>query len=474
MLFSGYFVVTLYLSWGGNVALAQIPELHRNFPSFADALTKQLYQQPNECTSALGISMAFSLIYPSASGESLSEIQSVLNYPVQENHRQLLWNATSTRLDQTYSGLCTTESTPVQECGTVRPLLEIANSVWIDNDFNLDADYAQVVGELLQQIEFEDDNAGGIVNEWVNASTNGLIDSIVKDGPLFPPLILLAVNSLYLKAGWLNQFEMANTNRDTFYASAARSTPADAAHFMHMVDYFMYSHEAIEGFQIVRMSFAGGRLSFLLALPLEEETTMLSSTTLIPALDQLQRTRLALAIPKFLFESKYEASLENALKAIGLEAPFETGLCVRENSCDAFIDFVIQKTFIDVNEEGVEAAAVTAIGVTESAGIIDENIPTLVLADTPFQFFIYDANEELMIFEGRVGDPGIPEGAPSAQLQKSHADPDFWMSTFNVEPKVVEASNTSTSVDPSSNAFQMRFAVEAVALVTTLLYGCFV
>lgn len=88
--------------------------------------------------------------------------------------------------------------------------------------------------------------------------------------------------------------------------------------------------------------------------------------------------------------------MKTSLQNLGLVAPFSGGLCVRQNSCDASIDFIIQKTVIDVNEEVVEAAAVTAIGVIESVPL--PTAPKLMQLDRPFQFWI--VHNGLPLFEG--------------------------------------------------------------------------
>ena len=174
-----------------------------------------------------------------------------------------------------------------------------------------------------------------------------------------------------------------------------------------------------------------------------------ASDQVVAALPQLDTTRVAIALPKYKFESEYSSSLMNSLMAVGLVAPFQGGLCVRQGSCGAFVDFVIQKTVIDVNEEGVEAAAVTAIGVGESAPPPDA--PKLFLADHAFQFFIYDELTDTVLFEGRVGDPTPPESS-TAPLQSQHADSDFWSKNFGVEPLETEFLQPTNDTDAPSLA----------------------
>lgn len=287
----------------------------------------------------------------------------------------------------------------------------------------------------------------------------------MEEGPLPSGWILVAINSIYLKASWSNQFREDQTNADAFYSSPSRTTATvDTAHFMNQVDYFPYSHDILPGFQLVLLPLAGGAesngLSMVLALPLnsvsDDDTTtvaMASSVDVLTAIPNLVRTQVALAVPKFRFESEYEDDLKAALQAMGMTAPFEEEpdvFCVADGRCDAFIDAIIQKTFIDMNEKGVEAAAVTAIGMSLTS--LPPPGAVLFQGDHPFQFFLYDEAEDVVIFEGRIGAPDIPEGSV-APLDASHDDDDFWSANFGKEvtsppETTVEATSPPTTEDP--------------------------
>jgi serine protease inhibitor len=479
-----------------------VPPLIANHRDFADTLTAELYSKQNECTSAWGVSMAFSLIYPGTVDPSTEQIRNVLGYPICPDPNsferacvdyvdqcqtdsdcledgkicclvagcgkecmipqlQLVWNNTTTRMTTVYDGACLLSSDEV-ECSLEQPTLEIANSVWIDDGSTLRTDYAAIVGSFARQIDFEQDTAGGIINAWVNETTKGLIESIFPEEAIDAALI--AVNSIYLKASWLEPFQESFTNEDTFYSSPSRVAAVDAkAHFMHKVEYFPYSHDALPGFQVVQLPFPGD-LSMIFVLPLSvEPDEAVTSAEVLVALQELARTRLALAIPKFKFESEYKDNLKKAVQDLGISAPFFPGtLCLLENDdCSLFISEVIQKTVIDVNEKGVEAAAVTAVTVVGSAPY-EEPEPMLFLADHPFQFFIYDTKEELVIFEGQVGNPGISDTAEPAQFNASHTDDDFWSSTFGVEP---DEPPLMSAPMPDSSSFAWNARRLWVALV---------
>ena len=197
----------------------------------------------------------------------------------------------------------------------------------------------------------------------------------------------------------------------------------------------------------------------IFVLPKADGAEPVTSTDVISASSSLQNTRVALSLPKFKFETKYEDELKDALFQLGIVAPFTEGsgaLCGifedTEGCENLIIDKVIQKTVIDVNEEGVEAAAVTMVGVSlTSAGPPPED-PVLMMLNHPFQFFIYDEDEELMLFEGRVGNPGVPEDEPEVELLDAlHSNSDFWSDIFYVDPVDPPASEDTTTVSTVTN-----------------------
>lgn len=448
---------------------------------FADTLTHELYRNDNECTSSWGVSMVFDLLRPGSSGETLEQICQVVGLCGSQD--ELLWNNTVAALTSSNTGECIIMDEV--GCYKVAPLIKIANSIWIDIESNLQPRYSKIVGEeSLQQTDFASQDAGGVVNSWVNSSSMGLIDSIVDEGPIFPPIRLLAINSIYLKAYWQHSFSERLTNEDIFYKDASRvEALPEKAHFMHTYNKFLpYSDTTLPGYQVVALKYQSAYdwpddLSMIFVLPLFAGAASVLSDDVINALplpNEVDPTEerpngrgVALAIPKFRIEARYETTLENSLMNLGLTAPFDInhGFCglLEPEEC-LFISQLIQKTFIEVNEEGTTAAAVTFAALAGSAPPKPES-PVLFLADHPFQFFIYDSKEDLVLFEGLVGAPSIPDDWPPAQLQAVHSDPGFWTSNFNeiksppFQPTppsnmTVQPTQPSTTQTPTHSRFQ--------------------
>jgi len=444
-------------------------EEHRQF---ADSLTSELYTNLNECTSSWGVSMLFDLLRPGSSGTTSSEICDVMGLCGPE--QELLWNDTVHTLTAEYDGRCLYQlDASAEACDLQSPTLKVANSIWIDNSSQLQSNYSDAVGDYLLQTNFSSQDAGGTVNKWVNSSTLGLIDSVIDEGPI--PYDLVAINSIYLRASWKNPFSEERTNEDLFYTDASRVEALPGkAHFMHTVgDDMPYSEELLPGYQIIALKYQSerdGELSMVVVLPVVAGAASVSSDEVLQALPLLESRRVALALPKFRVEAEYKENLQMALKSLGLAAPFDPkqGFCgLLEGELCHVIDLLIQKTFIEVDENGTIAAAVTMAGVVEVSLPLPDT-PALFLADHPFQFFIYDAKEDLVLFEGRVGAPSIPSDWPPAQFQPKHSDPDFWTGNFyGVEGPPVQPTPASTMGPETLTSTTQRSTVDPETFIST-------
>ena len=186
--------------------------------SFADEFVPSMWSGEglkNDCSSATGISMAFSLIYPGASGQTLAELRDTLRFP--QSNDKLVWGPTQTALTSAYDGRCEALTFMGDKyephkgpctCDTCQktPTIKIANSVWIDKKYKLQSNYSLLVGDLLFQIDFGHKDAGSRVNKWVKNSTQGLIDSILPDKKISGAMV--ALNAIYLNATWKEEFKV--------------------------------------------------------------------------------------------------------------------------------------------------------------------------------------------------------------------------------------------------------------------------
>jgi serine protease inhibitor len=152
---------------------------------------------------------------------------------------QLVWEGTTQSMLAGAAGQCL-GSVWNGVCKSKAPLLKIVNAIWFDDGGVLNSTNDSIVGGYAMQTDFEAQESPTVVNQWVENSTNGMIDSIVEEGkPLLPPNVLIAINSIYLKASWYERFSEWLTNLDTFYNSASRSNRVSEAHFMNMVRFLI-------------------------------------------------------------------------------------------------------------------------------------------------------------------------------------------------------------------------------------------
>lgn len=435
--------------------------------SFADSLTKEIYnnnENNNDFTSTFGISLALSILYPAAIDISYEQIHNVIKLP-QDNTR-LVWKAITDKLESTYNGDCTTEiNIDTGECfgNSYGPELIIASHIFVDNNQTLDPKYETIVNtdanQQVESIDFDASTAGSIINDWVNITTRGKINTIVDDGPQ-GDLDAAILTALYLKAGWKDTFNNDFTTLGTFYTDVSTMTSMnDNTQFMHDVRYDQYySDTVLPGYQILQLPLGNwnSALSMILVLPLSTSTSMVSSMDLLNAINMtstedgfsnsnLERRRVAISIPKFTVEAKYEDTLENAIKIMGMTEPMDPNcntLCIFENTCSAYISKLVHKTFLDVNEVGIEAAAVTMAGISLTSMPLPET-PILFQANYPFQLFIYDASEQLVLFEGRISNPQVAEGTSAPTLvDVNHEEVSFWEEQFRIDSMLIAPITT--------------------------------
>lgn len=380
---------------------------------FADDLVRNLHaKDSNECSSSLGVMLALSLIYPSMTegSDTKSQSENILGFQP-DSHMFLEFK--------------------LEESSHRRPpTVLVKYSVWIDAALHLNDLYARSpASKHIHQIDFQSTSAGDEINSWVRNVTDNRIETIVPSGRLDHKFI--ATSAIYLKAGWKHKFKSRHTSLDRFfrygYSELGSLSQMSSVPFMHQVEELLYGE--FQGFQILQLPFSGSdTLSMVFFLKDAPGESVFSSKMYSDTVGQLQNRVVAVSLPKFRFSRSYSAELDSALRAIGWDAGFQGGLKIFE-SMESHVDSIIQKTFISVDEAGVEAAAVTAIS-TRMARRPPTDPPILFQADRPFQFFIVDSST--VIFEGCVVNPTWPsvEEEPKGD---SHDTENYWTSTFGVQ-----------------------------------------
>ena len=282
--------------------------------------------------------------------------------------------------------------------------IKSANAAFVAQGLELKEAYIDRLNEAYGAEWFElDAEVVEKVNAWVAEHTDGLIDRLLSDAP-DPQTGLILINAIAMDAKWAKPFEAYNTIEDSFHAPEGDVT----VEMMYQQDFFDYVER--DGLQIIRLPYTDGALSMWIALPGEGVSIGLDG--LLDALaeqgmdylkDSAEEREVDLFLPKF--DLTTENSLSDALKALGVEAPFgENADFSGISEVPMRIDEILQKVRVQMDEEGTRAAAATAAIVACMAALPEEE-PVEMRADRPFAFVIADGETDSVCFAGVIENP---------------------------------------------------------------------
>ena len=263
---------------------------------------------------------------------------------------------------------------------------------------------AENYGAGMQLVDFVNspDPSRIKINDWVADQTKNKIKDLLPEGSINPLTRLVLTNAIYFKASWLNQFSPNATHKDLF-------TLLDGS----TVDVNMMSREAGmryasgEGYQLVSIPYSGSQVSMLIFLPAEGKFSEFEAGITVDKLEGMIRamkySQVDLSLPKFKLETKFEAA--DQLISLGMVDAFDPNkadFSGMDGKKDLYISNVYHQAFVDVNEEGTEAAAATGLVVMQTSlpvDVVEMNV------NRPFIFLIYDQETESILFMGRILKP---------------------------------------------------------------------
>lgn len=286
--------------------------------------------------------------------------------------------------------------------------LSIANSLWVRKGTSLNPEFVQQskdsYGAKVTDLDFTDPSAPSIINSWVEQSTSGKINRIVNK--IDPTTNLFLINAIHFKGNWTRKFEKAATQQRPF-------TLLNGTHKQHPMmsqsgEYRYYQNDL---FQALSLPYGDGRLSMLIFLPNQEAGLKgfyesLNAQNWEKWMNQFAINKGSIVLPRFKLE--YDISLEDALKALGMGVAFEPDranfTAMTSNPADSpHINQVKQKTLVEVNEEGTEAAAATNVGISIISYTPSEQFNMIV--DRPFFCAIRDNQTGTILFMGSIVEP---------------------------------------------------------------------
>jgi serpin B len=288
--------------------------------------------------------------------------------------------------------------------------LLVANSLWPDQTYDFEQDYLDLIEKhFASEVNLVDYNEPEAVraqiNTWVEDMTREKIKDLIPAGALNPLTRMVLANAVYFKGKWQDEFKTESTADLPFNVEDGEpvNTPM-------MRGKFKTSYGVADGVQLLELPYIGKSMSMLLALPpagtkLSDLDDKLSHNIFADWEQALAETEVIITIPKFKMTAEF--SLSQALKRMGMTDAFDPGKADFSGMDglinNLFISEILHKAFVDVSEEGTEAAAATAIIMRTTSMRLDE--PPEFTADRPFLFFIKDSATGSILFMGRYATP---------------------------------------------------------------------
>lgn len=361
---------------------------------FALELYGHLRKRPgNLFFSPASISTALSMTWAGARGETAQQLASTLHFELPSEEQHAGQAALLARLSSSAAGA---------------PQLSIANRIWSSNTLRIEPEFQRITaahyGAALELLDFADPEAArGRINTWVQQKTRDKIMNLLPPQMLSPATRMVLTNAIYFKGLWRTQFDKKQTRPQPFFtADGAKDVPL-------MIKTLPARYTERPDVQVLELPYKSSdpqhALSMVILLPRARDGLAQIEASLTaqlgPYLEQLIPLTVDVVLPRFKVTQSF--LLNEALSALGMPAAFDqdradfSGIAPRLH-----ISHVIHKAFVDVNEEGTEAAAATAVLMATDS--VPPPTPTF-RADHPFLFLLRDHKTGAVLFIGRVTDP---------------------------------------------------------------------
>ena len=352
--------------------------------------TRQLPADSNAFLSPLSASMALGMALNGANGETYTGMQRALR----------LEGMTEADINQGYRDLIALLSGLDS-----RTEMRIANSMWGHSGFTMEPAFIDAGRSFfdaeVQTLDFGDPAAVSTINDWVSGKTNGKIPQLLDQ--IAPDEVLFLINAIYFKGDWRDAFDRNETRDESFHGADGRDRTAP---LMSQSDTLRYQETA--DYQAVELLYGNGAFAMTVLLPLPGRTPADLLANLNPATWRELAGRfldvdLQLTLPRFRLE--YSRRLNQDLTALGMGIAFDRDLADFYRIADVrperlYLTRVEQKTFVEVNEEGTEAAAASNVGVGVTSA------PPAMRVDRPFVFAIHERLSGTVLFLGIINTVG--------------------------------------------------------------------
>ena len=350
-----------------------------------DLHNKLAEEEGNLFYSAYSLDVALGMCHQGATGSTKKEIGKTLDLPKDsEAYYQYLVDIATGKSD-----LYT---------------LKTANALWVSNKLGIEkkfvADCANHFKATADVVDFDTD-AVDKVNAWASEHTNDKIKKILSKANVNEATRLVLTNAIYFKSNWKDKFEKAFTDDRPFLNCGNVPTMSGEKRVRYHED---------DTHQVIELPYEGNELSMVIMLPKENNTSAIDQNFeayyngLANTLNQTYTQQVIVQLPKFKLETSY--NLTEVVKGMGIEQAFTDGADFSNISEEELkISFILQKAFVQVDESGTEAAAVTAVGLACCTSVRIPELPKQFIANKPFVFCIRHNKSNEILFTGRVTDP---------------------------------------------------------------------
>ncbi len=363
---------------------------HFGFELF-QSITENEEAVANTMISPVSVALALAMTYNGAADSTKKAMENTLN----------LEGLTTEQINQSYKDL-------IEALLSVDPkvTVEMANSIWSRQGFAVEEEFIEVNQDYydaeVRELDFRDPAAKDIINGWISDKTHGKIQDVIES--IDPYVVMYLINALYFNGLWKYQFDESDTEKETFYTVDGSEVQTDMMQMEADLNYY-----SADKFEAIELPYGRGNYSMICLLPDADYSANqlimdLSVAQWNNMLDNWSERGIQLHLPRLKFE--YKKELKEVLTQLGM------GIAFNQAAADfsginpfkeLYISRVIHQTFLEVDEKGTEAAAVTVVEMVELTS--GPGSPYRIRFDRPFLFAIQENSTKAIMFMGKVVNP---------------------------------------------------------------------
>jgi len=363
----------------------------------------------NIIISPLSLFLALSMLYHASENKTKQQLESFLHF---ENFQE-------NRIEDTSRDLLSNYGKKRKELNTT---IELANAVFIDNDFEVNTEYKDKMSKSLfssvQTVDFlHSEESAASINRWVENKTHNLISEFLTTEDIDVDTRMILLNVIYFKANWMNKFDKLDTTEADF---TLLDNQVKRVETMLQIGTFFYLDSETLNSKVVSLPYEDENFSMLIFLPnikgrdsLENVSEQFLIQDFNALLRSMNETELQIGLPKF--KLGYRTELRTVLENIGVQTLFGNADFSKLSEEPVQVDNILHETMIEVSEEGVEAAGLTGSILGTRSGVTKQI--TEINFDRPFLFVIQDHKNNVPLFIAKIVDPLLSSGSFAEKIE---------------------------------------------------------